>query len=71
MAGLNLRANVNTSGVAFAQAPSQAGRTITEQAYGIGSGADAGGSKCAGWGSHLAGIAATALLVYIWYSLPR
>lgn len=72
MAGLNLRGSVsaNTSGVAFAQAPSQSGRTITEQAYGISSGASGSGS-CAGWGAHIAGIASLGVLLYLWYSLPR
>lgn len=73
MPGLNLRSGVsaNASGVVFAQAPSVSGTTITQQAYGISSGAEMMGSKCAGWGVCAAGIAATAILGYLYYSLPR
>lgn len=71
MPGLNLRGSFNTSGVVFAQAPSQSGSTITQQAYGVGSGADVAGGKCAGWGTVGSGVVATAVLAYLWWSLPR
>lgn len=70
MPGLNLRSSFNSSGVVFAQAPSQTGTTITQQAYGITSGAEVG-SRCAGWGTCISGIVGTAVLVYLWWSLPR
>lgn len=70
MAGLRLNTGFSASGVVAASPPSQSGRTITQQAYGISSGADMGG-RTAGWGSTLIGIGAAAVLVYLWWSLPR
>jgi len=62
-----------TFGVTTAAPPSSAGtRTITQQAYGMGSGAsasDAGTIPAVGGIS--AGAVALVLLVWIWWSLPR
>jgi hypothetical protein len=81
MAGLNLtgRASASASGSAGVNAAlppsyaaSAAGATISARAYGIGSDtAGDAGSKLPAWGGISVGGVAIALLVYLWYSLPR
>lgn len=51
--------------------PSQAGTTITQAAYGPASGATAGGPATALLGTVGAGLAAVALLGWLWWTLPR
>lgn len=78
MAGLNLtaKATLGPSGVSAALPPSyagsSAGATISARAYGVGSdGGSDGGPKTPAWGAVTIGVAATALLMYLWYSLPH
>lgn len=66
MAGLRL-----SSGVGFAQPPSQSGTTITAQAYGMSSGAEVSQPTTAAYGSIGVGAACMALLVWLWWTLPR
>lgn len=74
MAGLNLGLGGGAgvySSLPPSAAASPAGATISARAYGIGSGNMEGGSRIAFFGVTGVGIASTALLVYLWYSLPR
>lgn len=75
MPGLNL--GVSTGYVPAATLPPSysqepGGGTISSRAYGI-AGASSGstGANTAAYGSVGVGVAATALLVWLWYSLPR
>ena len=68
MPGLRLSMS---SGVAAANPPSQAGTTITSQAFGVGSGADVSQPGTAAKGSIAVGVGAMALLVWLWWTLPR
>lgn len=76
MAGLSLGASAGFAVPAAALPPSYAresgGQTISARAYGIAE-ASAGmaGRPVAATGSVGIGLAATALLVWLWYSLPR
>lgn len=82
MAGLNLnssfsasRGNVGGSaGVAAALPPSYAasaaGATISARAYGVGSNNGAG-PRTAALGGTIAGVAGAAVLLYLWWTLPR
>ena len=72
-AGVRAGSNANYSPLtpASASAPSSNAGSIAQQAYGItGSGADSE-RKIAGYGSVGVGIAAIAIMVYLWWSLPR
>lgn len=73
MPGLNLRA-AGGLGVAASLPPSYAEApaptSISARAYGINAGGNQGSATPA-YGAVGAGIAATALLVWLWYSLPR
>lgn len=83
MAGLNLTGSAKLgasyglggSGVSAALPPSYAGSaagaTISSRAYGVGSDASNAGPRTAAWGATAAGVVGTALLVYLWWSLPR
>jgi hypothetical protein len=54
----------------YAQEPTS--QTISARAYGISSGGMPGGpGHVAAYGSAGVGVAATAFLVWLWYSLPR
>lgn len=68
MAGLRLSMS---SGVGVAAPPSQAGTTITSQAFGVGSGADVSQPTTAAKGSIGVSLAALGLLVWLWWTLPR
>ena len=71
MAGLSLMAG---GGVTAALPPSQAAgtQTITQQAYGVGSGADAGGGKkTAGLGTCAGAVIGTVVLAWLWWTLPH
>jgi hypothetical protein len=71
MAGLSLMAG---GGVTAALPPSQAAgtQTITQMAYGVGSGADAGaGKKVAGLGTAAGAFLGTAILAWLWWTLPH
>lgn len=76
MAGLVLNAGVRAGGNATPLLPASASSStsnagsIGQQAYGITGGADSQRS-IAGYGSVAVGIAAIALLTYLWWSLPR
>lgn len=75
MPGLSLGANLGVSVPAAALPPSYAqepsGGTISSRAYGI-AGASAGsGPKTAGRGSVASGLVGVAVLLWLWYSLPR
>lgn len=71
MAGLSLMAG---GGVQAALPPSMSAgtTTITQQAYGVGSGADVqSGSKTAGFGVAGGAFLGTVILMWLWWSLPR
>jgi hypothetical protein len=70
MAGLSLMAG---GGVVGALPPSQAAgtQTITQQAYGVGSGADVAGKKVAGLGTAAGAVMGTAILAWLWWTLPH
>jgi hypothetical protein len=69
MAGLNLQTGYR---VQSAAPPSAAGTTITQAAYGPASGAAiSGGPSTAVIGTVGAGIAAIAILGWLWWTLPR
>ena len=68
MAGLSLSTGFR---VQPAAPPSASGTTITQQAFGPLSGADITGAKTAALGTVGAGLIATGLLVFLWWSLPR
>lgn len=77
MAGLVLNAGVRAGGnatpllPASASAASSSSGSIGQMAYGItGTGADTQRSV-AGYGSVAVGIAAIAIMAYLWWSLPR
>lgn len=75
MPGLQLGGSMGFNVPAAALPPSYAqepgGGSISTRAYGI-AGASAGSApSTAAYGSVGVGIAATALLVWLWYSLPR
>lgn len=75
MPGLSLGASLGAAVPAAALPPSYAqdpsGGTISARAYGIAGQSVSGGSRTAGYGSVGIGIAATLVLVWLWYSLPR
>jgi hypothetical protein len=75
MPGLSLGANAGFAVPAASLPPSYskepAGRTISARAYGIAEASAGEGRPVAGTGSVGVGLAATALLVWLWYSLPR
>lgn len=78
MAGMNLSTGLRASASytpltpAAAQPPSASRSSIGQLAYGInGSGGDSAGPKTAGYGAVLTGLVSGALLVFLWYSLPR
>jgi hypothetical protein len=80
MAGLNLTGTAGVSGYGSAgvaaalpasYAASAAGATISSRAYGVGSDSGNGGPRTAAWGSTSAGLIGIALIVYLWWSLPR
>ena len=70
MAGLNLRGSLGVSG---AMPPSASPSTIGGLAYGadVAGAASNGGRKVAGMGTMGVTIGATAVLVWLWWSLPR
>ena len=71
MAGLSLMAG---GGVQAALPPSMATgtTTITQQAYGVGSGADvSGGRKVAGVGTAAGAFLGTVILAWLWWTLPH
>lgn len=71
MAGLQLGTAWTGYRVSSAAPPSMSGTTITQAAYGPASGATAGGPQTALLGTVGAGVAAIAVLVWLWWTLPR
>ena len=75
MAGLSLGATAGFAVPAASLPPSyareSAGSTISARAYGIAGASTSAGRPVAATGSVGIGLAATALLVWLWYSLPR
>jgi hypothetical protein len=78
MSGMNLQTSLRAGASytpltpAAAQPPSASRSSIGQLAYGVnGSGGDTSGPKTAGYGTVLTGLASGALLVFLWYSLPR
>lgn len=70
MPGLNLMGNLGAS----ASASTGAGpATISDRAYGVDSGLGSGdgGPKTAGFGTVGTGMLGVAVLLFLWYSLPR
>jgi hypothetical protein len=70
MPGLSLMAG---GGVVGAMPPSQAAgtQTITERAYGVGSGASASSGKTAGLGTAAGAVLGTLVLAWLWWTLPH
>jgi hypothetical protein len=79
---LQLSTGLSGQGFAFAggfpaaSVPAAAGvpegpRTIGQRGFGVTLGGGAGGPATAGLGSTAVGAAALAVLVFIWWSLPR
>jgi hypothetical protein len=79
MSGLNLAAGGYAGGGAYAGAagsmPTAAnqptGTTISRQAFGIRSGVESCGPRTAGLGSAAIGVASAAVLLWLWWTLPR
>ena len=75
MAGLSLGATAGFTVPAAALPPSYAqessGKAISARAYGIAGASAGGGPRTAAYGSVGTGIVATAVLIWLWYSLPR
>jgi hypothetical protein len=70
MAGLSL---LGSGQVTAALPPSQgSASTITQMAYGVGSGADvSGGDKTAGFGTAAGAVLGIGLLCWLWWTLPH
>lgn len=72
--GRSVSSGMGSAGVASAVPPSYAGSpagaTISARAYGVGS-SGSGGPRTAALGGCIAGVAGIAVLVYLWWSLPR
>ena len=71
MAGLSL---MGGGGVQAALPPSMAAgtTTITQQAYGVGSGADvSSGPRVAGMGTAASAFLGTLALAWVWWTLPH
>ena len=83
MAGMNLRGNAGFSAGTYApwtpaaaNSPTAGGvmggpQTVSQMAYGINGSGSAQVSAIPSYGAVGAGIAAVAILAFIWYSLPR
>ena len=77
MPGLSLRAGAFGGQGGQGMLPVQAGvspgaPTISQQAFGVYSQQSQGvGPKTAGFGTVALGLAGAAVLIYLWYSLPR
>jgi hypothetical protein len=72
MPGLRLTGSAGVyAGVPPSYAASPTGATISSRAYGVGSAGPNAGPRTCGYGVTLAGALGTALLVYLWWSLPR
>jgi hypothetical protein len=68
MSGMSLQTGFR----AYAAAPpSASGTTITQQAYGPASGASVTGPNTAFYGTVGSGAIAAAVLVWLWWTLPR
>ena len=73
MAGLTLGVGGFGSGIAAAKLPIAANApssTISQKAFGVTTGT-AGLSRVPAYGTLTVGVAAAAVLVWLWYSLPR
>lgn len=72
MAGLSLNVGGYGSAAvpAAANQPAASGATIGQQAFGVTTGASRG-NTLATYGSVGLGLAGAAVLVWLWYSLPR
>ena len=70
MAGLNLLGGMNYGPAAVPIAANTPSSTIAQRAYGI-STPGAGTSKVPAYGSVALGALGAAVLVWLWYSLPR
>lgn len=79
MAGLNLGGGGYATGAVYAGGggglPTAAniptGTTIGRQAFGIRSGIESCGPRTAGLGSAAIGVASAAVLLWLWWTLPR
>jgi len=72
MSGLHLPTALQTGfRVSAAAPPSVSGTTITQAAYGPASGVTMTGPSTAMLGTVGAGIGAIAVLVWLWWTLPR
>lgn len=76
MAGLNLGASARASGyLGPAGLPVAAnmptGTTINQQAFGIRNGSEGCGPRTAGMGTTGIALGAAAVLVWLWWTLPR
>lgn len=75
MSGFGAASAGSLGGSNLASVPSAAGSPsgprITERAFGIGTSQSAAGPRTAAYGTMLAGAAGAALLVWLWWTLPR
>jgi hypothetical protein len=73
--GLGLQMGAFGSGYASAAVPTATSNpgsaTVSQAAFGIGTSQTAGGPRTAGFGTMAAGAAGVAVLLFLWYSLPR
>jgi hypothetical protein len=77
MNGPGLSLGVGGYGVGYASAATPVaanqpdGTTINQKAFGIGTSQTAAGPKTAGFGTVGLGLAGAAVLVWLWWTLPR
>jgi hypothetical protein len=73
--GPGLGLNVGGYGYAGAAVPTAASNpgsaTVSQVAFGIGTSQTAAGPRTAAFGTMAAGAAGVAVLIFLWYSLPR
>lgn len=74
MPGLNLYGNAAAgvnSGLPPSYAASPAGQTISSRAYGVGSAGPGAGPRTAAYGTVIAGVTGTVVLLFLWWTLPK
>lgn len=76
MAGMNLRTGFTVGGsytplMPASATPPTSRNTIAQAAYGVDTTGMGSGPRTAGFGSVTVGMVSMALLVFLWWSLPR